>query len=375
MSMADLSESFEEFTARDWRSDADGTVRVAMIGLGWWTQEKALPAVERSELCETTVLVSSDEERAVAAAESHGTVEEGITYEGFHDGAASDEYDAVYIATPNAVHLEYAETAADLDKAILCEKPMEASVERAEKLVEACESVPLMVAYRMQTEPAVRRARELVRDGFIGDPVAIHGAMTQRLLDINPDTDQWRLDPDLAGYGASVMDLGIYPLNTARFVLDADPQSVQASMNSAHGAFSKVPDERASFRVDFPDGVSAVCTASQNASQSSHLRITGTEGELELDPVFFPDEPRKLRVRRGDVDATLDFDQRSQMTEEFDYFADCVLSETEPHPNGEHGLVDMRALEAIYEAGGAMRRFRSEPVPSRHYHSATEPSS
>jgi predicted dehydrogenase len=351
MSTPDLPEFFDEFTDRDWRSDADGTVRIAMIGLGWWTLEKALPAVERSELCETTVLVSSGAERATAAADANDTVVRGLTYEQFHDGAASEKYDAVYIATPNAVHLQYAETAAELDKAILCEKPMEASVERAAELVAACESVPLMIAYRMQTEPAVRRARELVREGFIGDTVAIHGAMTQRLLDINPDTDQWRLDPDLAGYGASVMDLGIYPLNTARFVLDSDPISVTATMSSDHDAFSDVSDERASFRVDFPDDVSTVCTASQNAAQSSHLRITGTEGELELDPVFFPDEPRKLRVRRGDLDATLDFDQRSQMTEEFDYFADRVLSETEPHPNGEHGLTDMRALEAIYEAG------------------------
>jgi xylose dehydrogenase (NAD/NADP) len=321
-----------------------------MVGLGWWTLEKALPAVERADLCETTVLVSGDAERATAAADASDTVREGLSYEEFHDGAAHEAYDAVYIATPNAVHLEYAETAADLDKAILCEKPMEATVERAEELVAACESVPLMVAYRMQTEPAVRRARELVREGFIGDPVAIHGGMTQRLLAMNPNADQWRLDPDLAGYGASVMDLGIYPLNTARFVLDADPQSVGASMYSAHEAFADVPDERASFRVDFHDGVTAVCTASQNAASSSYLRVTGTEGELELDPAFFPVEPRKLRVRRGDLDATIDFDQRSQMTEEFDYFADRVLSDTDPHPDGEHGLTDMRALKAIYEA-------------------------
>jgi predicted dehydrogenase len=346
----ELSAFFEEFTDRDWQHVEAGTVRIAMVGLGWWTLEKAIPAVERSDLCETTVLVSGDAERATAAADANDTVKKGLTYEGFHDGEAREEYDAVYIATPNAVHLEYAKTAADFEKAILCEKPMEATVERAEKLVEACESVPLMVAYRMHTEPAVRRARELVREGFIGDPVAIHGGMTQRLLEMNPDTDQWRLDPDLAGYGASVMDVGIYPLNTARFVLDSDPQSVQASMDSSHEAFADVPDERASFRVDFPDNVTAVCTASQNAASSSYLRVTGTEGELELDPVFFPEEPRKLRVRRGDIDATLDFDQRSQMTEEFDYFADRVLSDTPVHPDGEHGLTDMRALEAIYEA-------------------------
>ena len=345
-----LPEFFDGFTDRDWQTVEEGTVRVAMVGLGWWTQEKAMPAVERSELCETTVLVSGDSARVERVVDAHETVRSGLSYEEFHDGASSEEYDAVYIATPNALHLEYAETAAGLGKAILCEKPMEATVERAERLVDACASVPLMVAYRMQTEPAVRRVRELIRRKFIGEPTGVHGQMTQRLLDINPDPEQWRLDPELAGYGASVMDLGIYPLNTARFVLDADPYSVQATMYSAHEAFSDVPDERASFRVEFPDGVSAVCTASQNAGQSSHLQVTGTEGELRLDPIFFPDEPRTLRIRRGDVDVTIEFDQRSQMTEEFDYFADRVLSATPVHPDGEHGLLDMRAIAAIHEA-------------------------
>lgn len=350
MSDPTLTDFFEGFTDRDWQTVETGTVRFAMIGLGWWTTEKAMPAVERSALCETTVVVSGSTERAERVADAHGTVSTGLSYDEFHEGRGSEEYDAVYIATPNALHLEYAETAAGLGKAILCEKPMEATVERAERLVEACDPVTLMVAYRMQTEPAVRRAHELVRSGFVGDVVGIHGQMTQRLLEMNPDPDQWRLDPELAGYGASVMDLGIYPLNTARFVLDADPTSVQASMHSTHDAFADVPDERASFRVEFSDGVSALCTASQNATQSSHLQVTGTEGELRLDPVFFPDQPRRLQVRRGDVDATLEFDQRSQMTEEFDYFADRLLSETDPHPDGEHGLVDMRAIEAIYEA-------------------------
>ncbi|EMA46092.1 D-xylose 1-dehydrogenase Gfo6 [Halococcus saccharolyticus] len=351
MTDGSLDGLFDGFTERDWRSDASGTVRFAMIGLGWWTKEMAMPAVTDSELCETTVVVSSSKERATDLADTHATVEHGLTYDEFHDGVASEAYDAVYIATPNALHLQYAETAAALDKAILCEKPMEATVERAEDLVTVCEDVTLMVAYRMHTEPAVRRARDLVNSGFVGDVVGVHGAMTQRLLDMFDDPNHWRLDPDLAGYGASVMDLGIYPLNTTRFVLDADPVSVSARMDSTHDAFADVPDERASFRLDFDDGVTAVCTASQNAAQSSHLRITGTEGELELDPVFFPDEPRRLRIRRGDLDATLDFDQRDQMTEEFTYFADRVLADEDPLPDGEHGLADMKILRAIYEAG------------------------
>jgi xylose dehydrogenase (NAD/NADP) len=45
-------------TGRDRQELEDGTLRFAIIGLGWWTLEEAMPAVEKSELCETTVVVS-----------------------------------------------------------------------------------------------------------------------------------------------------------------------------------------------------------------------------------------------------------------------------------------------------------------------------
>jgi len=63
--------------------------------------------------------------------------------------------------TPNASHAEYVEMAADFGKAVLCEKPIAASVEGAERIVEACDEadVPPMIAYRMQTNPLVRPAR------------------------------------------------------------------------------------------------------------------------------------------------------------------------------------------------------------------------
>jgi xylose dehydrogenase (NAD/NADP) len=358
----DLSRYFEEFTQRDWQeSDGNaGPVRIAMVGLGWWTREEAIPAVADSELCETTVLVSRDEDKAQRLAADVDTVEAGITHEDFHDGRARDAYDAVYVCTPNATHLPYVETAAEFGTAILCEKPMEATVERAERMVEAVTEadVPLMVAYRMHTEPAVRRLRDLLEDGLLGDPVQLHGHMSQQLLEMIPDPDQWRLNPDLAGPGASVTDIGLYPLNTARFLLDSDPVAVQAAMDSTGEAFADVPDERATFTMEFPDGVFAACTASQNAAMSSHLQVIGTAGTARLDPAFFPADPRKLTVSSGGTTVDTSFDQIDQMCEEFDYFADCLLSGRTPEGDGHHGLVDMRVLDAIYEAADRGERVR-----------------
>jgi predicted dehydrogenase len=347
-----MREWLDGFDERSWQRATEGTVRYALIGLGWWTTEYAIPAIESSDLGRVTTLVSRSREKAERLADDHD-VAEGIGYEQFHDGTASEAYDAVYVCTPNASHLEYVETAADLDKAVLCEKPMEASVERAERLVEVCESadVPLMIAYRMHTDPAVLRARELIEDGFLGEPVSVYGNNGQPLLEMNPDRDQWRLDPEVSGYGTSVMDLGIYSINTARFLLDRDVVAVQSRMASPHEAFADVPDERSAALLELEDDVEMVATASQNAHSDSQLTITGTEGQIDFHPAFHGEVT--LHLSRGDVSATVDhdgFDAEREMAAEFDYFADRVLTDGEIAADGRHGLTDVRIVEAIHEA-------------------------
>ncbi|MFC7068669.1 D-xylose 1-dehydrogenase Gfo6 [Halobaculum lipolyticum] len=354
--------SVDEFDRRDWqRTDPDaGTVRIAMVGLGWWTVEEAMPAVADSTFCETTVVVSSRAEKAEAVAATADTVTHALTYDDLIAGEATDAYDALYVATPNSLHLPYVEAAAEYGKDVLCEKPMEASVERAAEIagIDAETDSTVMVAYRMQTDPAVRRARELVADGHIGEPVQVHGHMSQPLLEMIPDPDQWRLNPEYTGYGATVMDLGIYPLNTARFVLDADPVSVTARLESTHEAFADVPDEHASFAVTFDDGTEASCSASQNAQRTSYLRVLGTEGEVVLEPAFFSDQTRAMTVRRGDNRVEVEVPPVEQMTEEFDYFGDRVLAGDSPHPDAAHGLVDLETIAAIHEAGDTGDRVR-----------------
>lgn len=346
----DLNNYFDEFTQRDWQTQTTGTIRLAMIGVGWWTRDRAIPGVKRANLCETTVLVSGSEEKASRVAAKH-QIPTTLTYEEFHNGAASDEYDAVYIATPNATHLPYVQTAASHGKAILCEKPMESTVERAEQVVELTEtaSVPFMVAYRLQTQPAARRARELIRDGFIGDPLLIHANLSQDLLSMIPDECQWRLQPAMAGYGTTLMDIGIYQLNTARFLLESDPTTVHAMMNSPDSPFADVPDEHAAFTCHFENGVHMAATASQHAYGDTHLEVIGTDGLLRLSPAFSLE--CDLTLSRAGTEAAVSFEQVDEMTEEFDYFADRVLSGRAIHSDGRHGVTDMRVLAGLYKAG------------------------
>jgi xylose dehydrogenase (NAD/NADP) len=349
--------TFEEYDGREWLASGVEPLRFALVGVGGFTREWILPSVAEAELARTTCLVSGSAEKAERVAADHG-VEHTLTYEEFVDGDAAEAYDAVYVCTPNATHLQYVEAAARMGKDVLCEKPMEATLDRAERLVEACEAagVTLMVAYRVQTNPLVRWLREVVREGGVGDPVHVRGTMSQDVFEaVSPARDQWRLDDSLSG-GAALIDLGIYPLNTTRFLLDATPVAGGARVAVEDDAFADV-DEHVAFAVEYDDGTVGAYTASQRSHAASSLQITGTAGELTLEPAFFGHAAATLRTDAGET--TVDPGETNELVAEFDYFASHVRRSERPGPDGRHALADVRAITGLYDAAdtGVWQRF------------------
>jgi predicted dehydrogenase len=346
-----LDSYLDDFHDRDWTTETDSEpIRFAMIGLGWWTREQTLPAVEATDNAVTTVLVSGDPDKANRVADDFPSVEATISYDEYEAGEASEAYDAVYIATPNALHRSHVESAANHGKAILCEKPMAASVEDAEAIVETCNAanVPLMIAYRIHTDPLARRARELIRDGAIGEVVTVLGHMSDDILSTF-DEDSWRLDPKLSG-GATINDIGIYPMNTIRYLLDTVPTAVYARTEVDHDAFGDVGDEHAAFQLEFSNHVLASCTVTHGATTESSLRFVGTEGEMTLEGLFWPSALKELRLSLEDTESVVQAEPANQMREEFNYFATCLQQNQPPEPDGEHGLTDMYILDALYDA-------------------------
>ena len=344
-----VEEHFEQFTRRDWQSrDEGGPVRFAVVGLGGFSRERALPAIEQTTFCEVTTLVSGSPEKRDAVADEVNA-DHAIDYDAFTDGVAEDAYDAVYIATPPAFHPKYTETAAEFGKHVLCEKPLATDAEHAQQMIDVCEAngVTLMTAYRLQTEPAVRRLREVIADGCIGDPVQVYGGFSVKLLEtVGPDT--WRLDPEFAGGGA-LIDLGIYPLNTLRYLLDCDPVAVRGELTSEHEAFDQV-EEHVAFQLSLPDGVTASCTASFNAQKTSQLQVLGTDGQIWITAPFGGEVPQDVLVECGEVRTEYTGEPVDEVIEEFDYFAHCIITGETPEPDGYDGLTDLEIIEAIYGA-------------------------
>ncbi|MDZ7702519.1 MAG: D-xylose 1-dehydrogenase Gfo6 [Halobacteriales archaeon] len=339
---------FERFDERDWDTGPDGTVRLAVVGVGGFARRVVLPAIADADYCEPTVLISGSPSTGELAAEQGCEL---LDYEAYAAGDLADAYDAVYVATPNALHLPHAETAAALGKPVICEKPLEATVERAERLVAACEDagVTLMTAYRMQTDPVVRRLRAFLADEGIGRITHLHGDFTYPVLGGSRGPDQWRLDPELAGGGA-LADVGVYPLNTARYLLGADPVSA-SGVTAGDGPFAGV-DETVAFLVEFPDGVHGAFTASFTGPTDTRLAVSGSEGRVELVDAFQPRTDRTLRIETAAGAATFEGLGADEVREEFDYFAHCVLTDTTPEPDGGDGLTDVRTMAEVYRDAG-----------------------
>ncbi|WP_255196637.1 Gfo/Idh/MocA family protein [Halorarius litoreus] len=344
-------DAFFEFEPRDWDTAPDGTVRFAVVGCGGFARDVVLPALDAADYCEPTVAVSGTDATRTALADRYDTV--GIDYDAYAAGEATDAYDAVYLATPNRLHLPHAETAARLGKPVVSEKPLEATVERAERMVDACADagVLLATAYRMQSDPAVLALRDFLQRGGVGDVTALAGDFTVDALAEDRGPDQWRLDPELAGGGA-LMDLGVYPLNLARFLLGTEPEWVDGHTRGS-GPYADV-DEHVAFHVGFPDAFGSF-SASFTGQTNASFRVQGTEGNVVVRDAFQPNRPRTMVVERGDERVTFDGRGGGEVREMCDRVAHAVLTGESVGFDGADGLADVRLMAQVYAAAEGER--------------------
>jgi predicted dehydrogenase len=203
----------------------------------------------------------------------------------------------------------------------------------------------LMVAYRCRYEPFNQEMIRLAREQELG-PVKV--VMSDHGFNIG-DPNQWRLKRELAG-GGSLMDIGIYSLQAARYVTGEEPTEVSAMIHSTPGdvRFEEV-EETINFQLRFPSGALALCSSSYGYAGQNRYRVVATKGWFELEPATSYTGLR-LRVRRGSVTEERLLPQRDHFALEMDHLSECVVEGKEPLTPGEEGLRDLRIMMALYEA-------------------------
>ena len=339
------------------------TVRYAVVGLGWITQEVVLPGFKDATHSELVALVTDDEKKAKELAKKYG-VERTTDYNGYDELLRSGAIDAVYIGLPNNLHRDYTVRAAGAGIHVLCEKPMADNVDECQDMIRAVEehNIKLMIAYRLHFEPANLHAIELVQSGDIGEPRIFSSVFCQQT-----DEGNIRLKKKLGG--GPLMDMGVYPINASRYLFRDEPIEVfGVGANSGDPRFKEV-HEMATGVLRFPGDRLAVLTCSFGASSADSFQVVGTKGSIEMKPAFDYHSPAKITTKIDDKETEKTFDQVDQFGGEIEYFSRCILENSHPEPDGYEGLADIRIVQALLESIRA-----GKTVKLGHFEKAQRPS-
>jgi len=337
-------------------------VRYAVVGLGHIAQVAVLPAFAHARRnSRLTTIVSGDPEKLSQVGDKYRV----SVRAGYDDlDACLRNVDAVYIATPNTEHADIAVRAAHAGVHVLCEKPLSTTDADCDRIIRACREagVRIMTAYRLHFEPITIEVLELVRSGRIGEPRYFTSEFS---MIAKPDNIRTR--PETGG--GVLYDLGVYCINAARMVFEAEPSQVFAySIDGARSGFAGV-DETTAATLRFNGDRLATFVTSFGAADASSYRIVGTEGSIRVNPAYEYAEALGYELTVGDSTTRKRGKRVDQFAAELLYFSDCILEDREPEPSAEEGAWDLRIIDALRESArtGApisLRPFDGGPGPT-----------
>ena len=249
------------------------TLRWGIIGLGNIAHQfaKDLLLLDNCQL----VAVAS---RNLDKAKSFATLYKVTTAYGNYTSLLEDKsVDIVYIATPHNSHLEWAVSALNQGKHVLCEKPLAVNAPQVMQIAEAAkrEGLFLMEAFWSRFNPSIVKVLELVKNGAIGEVNYLNADFTFFRDD---PKDSRMLNMDLAG--GSLLDMGVYPCFLAYMLLGKPRQILASAIFHTTGA-----DLQTAAILKFPSGIANIYSGFKSQSDMS-AKIYGTKGRIYIDPIW-----------------------------------------------------------------------------------------
>ncbi|WP_314374100.1 Gfo/Idh/MocA family oxidoreductase [Sphingomonas paucimobilis] len=331
-------------------------VRYAVVGAGDITQSAMLPGIKHTGNSELTAIVTGDAEKGRALAEKYG-VEHVYSYHEFDKLLTAGVCDAIYLGTPNWRHAEFAIPALEAGIHVLCEKPLEISVEKA-RAIQAAEkrsSAKLMTAYRLHFEPGTLAAIEKIRNGELGELVAFTSCFGQKL-----DPDNHRAKHGLEA--GPLFDMAPYPINAIRYLFGAEPVAVESAVATRQPSAGLGDlDDTFAVVLRMPGDRLASFTVSYAMNNVDSLIIAGMKGSIHMSPAYGFQSGIEHEVTIGDKESHETFKHTDQFGGEMRYFSDCILNDRDPEPDAEEGLSDLRVIEGIVKAMETKSRVELPP--------------
>lgn len=327
--------------------------RWGLVGPGRIAQTEIAPAISMVEGHELAVVVSRDRERADQFAKEHGAGRGATSYQ---EMLADDAVDAVYIATPNALHGEQVVAAAEAGKHVLCDKPLATNSADARRAAEACRKAGVQLGMMFQSRrfDGVEHVAGLVHDGVIGRPLLAQvemGAGGKRPAG-------WRCDPVLAGLG-TINNMGVHAFDLLRYLLGSEVSEVTAMVErDGEGGV----DTTASILLRFDRGTMAYVNVNHPVRYpQDNIALYGTAGRIQGLNMTRPGRHGLWVVTTEDGQTEIAGATSAGYARTLEAFARSVAAGAPPTPSGEDGELSVQLTDAIVEA---VDTCRIVPVPA-----------
>src|SRR5437867_3838312 len=314
-----------------------GTAKIAKV--------KVIPAMQKSIWIEVRAIASRSEATARQTAAEFGIRQ---AYGSYEELLTDPEIEAVYNPLPNHLHVPFTLRAAAAGKHVLCEKPIALSAEAAEQLRPAAERVHIMEAFMVRFHPQWLRARELVRNGTIGEPRVVQVFFSY----FNADPANIRNQRDIGG--GALYDIGCYGIVAGRFLFETEPRRAVVLSDRDPALHT---DRTTSALVDFGQGRQLSFAVSTQCVPYQRVQICGTRGRIELEIPFNAPQGERTRILIDDGSA---LDNRNIVTEvlascdqytlQFEAFSRAVRGEISLPYGLEDALMNMRTVEALFRS-------------------------
>jgi predicted dehydrogenase len=273
----------------------DGRISIGMVGGGEGAfvgaiHRFALRLDDQYEL--VAGALSSTPERAQRSGVALGLPADRI-YDDFEamakaESKRADGIEAVAIVTPNHMHAGPAYAFLKAGIHVICDKPLTTSLAEAKRLKAAADRSGLIfaVTHNYTGYPLVRRAREMVKAGNLGEIRLIQVEYPQDWMTGPTETSgnkqaEWRVDPKRSGAGGAIGDIGTHAYNLANYVSGLEVSELSAELTSFGPR--RALDDNVQIMLRYVNGARGALWASQVApgnENSLRIRIYGTKGGL-----------------------------------------------------------------------------------------------
>ena len=314
---------------------------IALIGLGHYSTRILAPALQETRTARLAGVVAGPMDDRKFWEETYNIPGRNIyNYENFDEIASNRDIDIIYVVLPNSMHKEFTIRAAKAGKHVICEKPMALNAQECVEMIAACRenNVGLSIGYRLHYEPHNQEVMRLGQEKVFGNVLHITCGAAWR----NTNFNTWRWEKQMGG--GAMLDMGIYPLQAARYVTGEEPVRVTAqTFVTRPGRFEGV-DEVTTFQLEFPGGTVASLETGFHAN-FDYLYAFAEKGWFELRP-FSQYSGITGRTSRG----VISFPEINQQAAQMDEDAENFMAGRPVRAPGEEGLRDMLVVDAVFES-------------------------